>query len=826
MNKTFSSLIQILRLKGQQVLNRHAQKIPFVGSSESEEGRSGTPRTSGGGRVLSLLVLALFIFIVPVGYMFLLQLQVGINPGAEQIAAQNTKMQSGHIVTKPDGWRGRSSWEDLNQGEKEWVKTIDRATESAGNRFMLSGLSYLPGARVFQTQQYMKRAILLLLLVMLTKIFFDLAQRHCHSVRLDQDVEWMMTMPVSTVLVYGAKVVERTFLDVVGWIVFSLFYGVLLWLWGYTWLLLPLVVICVLLTNFVSALVTFAVDLFLYSTCTRYVIDTISAGFHVLCMAMFLGFLYLLNVRSLLGDQGAGVFKWADSAGGWLLYNPFGLLLSMLQYQMDGKGMGLLGLFLFEYGLLLVAWYSLVQVLSSHGLEIIQSSRDREPGQTKSRSGHWLQRSKVGAIVQKELQLLWRQKNILLQMMLPLFLFGVYWLTGQIPASVFHDPKTSALLAFGMGAYLLVIIAPLNVFHEKKGLWLNYTVAQSPLHFFFIKSLVWSVVGILYSSAFYGYSMYLRGQLTATDAGHLAFIVPALLLFGLCGAGFGIIGADPHARREQDRMRKDLMMVYFCLGGLLVSGLFAPAIWTRIVSLIVFAGMTLAIVEKARSRAGFLLDPVEEPPRILDVSDGLIYIGLFFFAQLFATMILSYNLPEALGPVIVLSYFYAGIVTVFIAFYLLWRTGTSLMDQHYFFDTSNLKQIPIYGISAGLLLAGVGICYLWVLQRLPIVELPKKQLPISVQVEWIYVLAVIGAPIFEELLFRGLLFNGLRSSFTFWPAALISAALFAVVHPAISFVPVFLAGLVTAYVFDRTKNLVTPMIVHAIYNLIIVFVSV
>ena len=50
-----------------------------------------------------------------------------------------------------------------------------------------------------------------------------------------------------------------------------------------------------------------------------------------------------------------------------------------------------------------------------------------------------------------------------------------------------------------------------------------------------------------------------------------------------------------------------------------------------------------------------------------------------------------------------------------------------------------------------------------------------------------------------------------------------SAAVFAVVHPPISMLPVFVLGVATALSFERTRLLLVPMIVHAVYNAGILF---
>jgi membrane protease YdiL (CAAX protease family) len=50
---------------------------------------------------------------------------------------------------------------------------------------------------------------------------------------------------------------------------------------------------------------------------------------------------------------------------------------------------------------------------------------------------------------------------------------------------------------------------------------------------------------------------------------------------------------------------------------------------------------------------------------------------------------------------------------------------------------------------------------------------------------------------------------------------LMSAAIFAVVHPPVSMLPVFVLGLCTAWTYERSKTLLAPMLVHAAYNAVI-----
>jgi len=82
---------------------------------------------------------------------------------------------------------------------------------------------------------------------------------------------------------------------------------------------------------------------------------------------------------------------------------------------------------------------------------------------------------------------------------------------------------------------------------------------------------------------------------------------------------------------------------------------------------------------------------------------------------------------------------------------------------------------------------------------------------------------VLFAPVFEELAFRGLLFGVLRRRFHWWPAALLSAALFALAHGygLIGFLSVLWSGVIWAWAYERTGSLWPGIIGHAANNLLV-----
>ena len=84
--------------------------------------------------------------------------------------------------------------------------------------------------------------------------------------------------------------------------------------------------------------------------------------------------------------------------------------------------------------------------------------------------------------------------------------------------------------------------------------------------------------------------------------------------------------------------------------------------------------------------------------------------------------------------------------------------------------------------------------------------------------------AVVGAPVVEEIIFRGLLFAGLFSRWGFWPGALGSSIVFASVHgyELEGSISVLTTGIFLCWLYARTGRLWAPMLAHGLLNAIVV----
>ena len=90
---------------------------------------------------------------------------------------------------------------------------------------------------------------------------------------------------------------------------------------------------------------------------------------------------------------------------------------------------------------------------------------------------------------------------------------------------------------------------------------------------------------------------------------------------------------------------------------------------------------------------------------------------------------------------------------------------------------------------------------------------------------WGWVGLIFVAPPVEELIFRGLVFQGLRRIAGPMLAIVGSAALFALLHPPIAVIPVFGLGIAAAISFEWSGVLWAPIITHAVYNSCVLLLS-
>jgi membrane protease YdiL (CAAX protease family) len=135
------------------------------------------------------------------------------------------------------------------------------------------------------------------------------------------------------------------------------------------------------------------------------------------------------------------------------------------------------------------------------------------------------------------------------------------------------------------------------------------------------------------------------------------------------------------------------------------------------------------------------------------------------------------------------------------------------------------------GVATGLigvaLSASVALFVTWVAEKIQGAppEAPE-QIPLEVDPSTL-VLIVLGistimlAPFAEELFFRGMLHQSVRTKLRFLPAAIMSGAVFAVAHFEPLVMPsIFVLALALTTVYERERSLWAPIFAHATFNVV------
>lgn len=82
-----------------------------------------------------------------------------------------------------------------------------------------------------------------------------------------------------------------------------------------------------------------------------------------------------------------------------------------------------------------------------------------------------------------------------------------------------------------------------------------------------------------------------------------------------------------------------------------------------------------------------------------------------------------------------------------------------------------------------------------------------------------FLLVAVLGPVFEEILFRGVLFTSMKRVMPVWAAVLGSAAVFSLAHGDLNAAgPLFVLGCVLAVIFQRTRSVAASSVTHALWN--------
>jgi membrane protease YdiL (CAAX protease family) len=166
------------------------------------------------------------------------------------------------------------------------------------------------------------------------------------------------------------------------------------------------------------------------------------------------------------------------------------------------------------------------------------------------------------------------------------------------------------------------------------------------------------------------------------------------------------------------------------------------------------------------------------------------------------------------------SMFIYYLLAVGIPFWIVYSIRKHKTDSKTFnLDIKNKRTIPFIIISTVALLFGITTP---ISSLIPVPEIVKKALiDLASQSGFFsFLLMVISAPILEELIFRGIILDGLLNKYSPLKSILISSFLFGLVHlNPWQFITGFIIGIFSGWIFYKTRSLSLAIIIHASANL-------
>lgn len=630
----------------------------------------------------------------------------------------------------------------------------------------------------------------------------------------DWDLEWLTTLPFQTSTLLWSRVVERSvvnpasFMILVPTCVICAFYG------GHGWALLATSLFAALCLLFLTGLLRTIVDTGLRLSLSPPKLRGLQA------LISLTGLVPLYLGMSIAVSPDTFVLGWIKASPEWILWTPVGLVARALGTPDRTQVVGALAMLFAQTGLLLLAGVKVLEWQLRFGIE---SSGVRETGRAAGQAVVASKSLLRSPVHRRELTLLSRDRNFLVQtILLPVIVVtSQILLNGKVTSvtDLVGKPETMAAIAFGISAYALMFSAFQTLNSEGGALWLLYTVPRPLEEILREKARLWAVLALIYPLAIFSLGFHFGRELDAQTLSLAFLAVVGVPIYSVIATALGVFGCDPLAQDVQTRLRPTYVYLYLTLCAIYTYAIYASEWWQRLVFIVLSTCLALALWQKARDELPYLLDPAASPPARVSLSDGLIAAMLFAVLQGISLVVMVLVDNDVTATKMVIAFVVAGSITYGVIRYHYWQAKTEGVPATFKGATGS---VIVWGVGAGAAAAIVGVLYIAVLPHLgPVFEEAKENPYGPLNGPWLLALAVLAAPLFEEFIFRGLIFSGLRRSLPLVPAILANAGLFAIVHPPVSMLPVFVLGIAAAVAYERTRVLIAPMIAHGVYNAVV-----
>jgi membrane protease YdiL (CAAX protease family) len=226
------------------------------------------------------------------------------------------------------------------------------------------------------------------------------------------------------------------------------------------------------------------------------------------------------------------------------------------------------------------------------------------------------------------------------------------------------------------------------------------------------------------------------------------------------------------------------------------------------------------------SESSALTPPRWRPIEIVGV------LALLATLQVVQAALIPVSLRDRIGLTAETARYFPTVLTAYVVMLLAWRRG--MRPSALGFRKPRSWRPALYAWAAAVLVGPLYAGVLWALDSDLGVLVAMQSLYATVSPEalsrapvllWIASIVVL-APVVEEVIFRGVLFNGLRVRWPLLPALLITSLIFASFHfDEARLLPLVLVGALFAYAYERTGSLWGAIVPHAGLNAVALAVT-
>lgn len=473
---------------------------------------------------------------------------------------------------------------------------------------------------------------------------------------------------------------------------------------------------------------------------------------------------------------------------------------------------------------LAVAAVLLAVRLTTGGLACVQDSvRGAGKGAKPHAADKAAGRSRMSTMVWKELMQMRRQPEFAGQVMAaPLGIAFMVYLGGygNVVEAATHGGTNISIAILVMVAYMLMVAAGQMLTSEFKSLWLLQCQPRPLADVLRSKSRVWAVISMVVSVPFFVAAVVLRPSEAGTVLLQSPFMLVSLWL--LAETIFGMTSLAATITNEGTvRFRRTAMFLPLLVIGNLSLAIYQNSVWLQLGALVTLAVFNATVRERQLVELAWLSEPVETPPKRVYPMHAV--LALIAFQAILGAVGGGLLQVETLSATARLSISYIVAAAVVAAVFKTWMSENKLVV------VPKLPRGPIlrpifYGLAISCV-AGAAVTLFLIRfgadSRLP-ANATSLSLPTALYDKWfLFAMWVVAAPLFEEWLFRGVLYRSLRRNWSMWLSVAVSAVLFATLHPVAGCAAVASLGTMTALTAEKTGRLWPSIVVHAGYNFMI-----